>query len=44
MAEAVGYALSQWRELSVFCSDGAVAIDVSVRFSPYRQMALSIPR
>ena len=27
MAEAIGYALSQWRELSVFCSDGAVAID-----------------
>ena len=27
MAEAIGYALSQWRELNVFCSDGAVAID-----------------
>ncbi len=27
MAEAIGYPLSQWRELSVFCSDGAVAID-----------------
>ena len=27
MAEAIGYAQSQWRELSVFCSDGAVAID-----------------
>jgi transposase len=23
----VNYALSQWRELNVFCSDGAVAID-----------------
>jgi len=27
MAEAVQYALSQWQELNVFCSDGAVAID-----------------
>jgi Transposase IS66 family len=27
MAEAIGYALSQWQELNVFCSDGAAAID-----------------
>jgi transposase len=27
MAEAVNYALSQWTELNVFCSDGAVSID-----------------
>lgn len=27
MAEAVNYALSQWQELNVFCSHGAVAID-----------------
>jgi hypothetical protein len=27
MAEAIQYALSQWQELNVFCSDGAVAID-----------------
>jgi transposase len=27
MAEAVQYTLSQWQELNVFCSDGAVAID-----------------
>jgi transposase len=27
MAEAVNYALGQWTELNVFCSDGAVAID-----------------
>jgi transposase len=27
MAEAISYALSQWEELNVFCSDGAVAID-----------------
>ena len=27
MAEAINYALSQWQELNVFCSDGAVAID-----------------
>jgi len=30
MAEAVSYALSQWTELSVFCSDGAVPIDNNV--------------
>jgi len=27
MAEAVNYALSQWQQLSVFCSDGTVGID-----------------
>jgi hypothetical protein len=27
MAEAINYALSQWQEMNVFCSDGAVAID-----------------
>jgi transposase len=27
MAEAISYALSQWPELNVFCSDGAVPID-----------------
>ena len=27
MAEAINYALNQWREMNVFCSDGAVAID-----------------
>jgi transposase len=27
MAEAVQYALSQWQELNVFCSDGAIPID-----------------
>ncbi len=27
LAEAINYALSQWREMNVFCSDGAVAID-----------------
>ncbi len=27
MAEAVNYALGQWEELTVFCSDGAVPID-----------------
>jgi hypothetical protein len=27
MAEALNYALSQWTELNVFCSDGAVSID-----------------
>jgi transposase len=27
MAEAINYALGQWNELNVFCSDGAVPID-----------------
>jgi hypothetical protein len=30
MAEAVNYALGQWAELTVFCSDGAVSIDNNV--------------
>jgi transposase len=30
MAEAMNYALSQWTELNVFCSDGAVSIDNNV--------------
>jgi transposase len=30
MAEAVSYALGQWAELTVFCSDGAVPIDNNV--------------
>ena len=30
MAEAVNYTLSQWPELNVFCSDGAVPIDNNV--------------
>jgi hypothetical protein len=30
MAEAVNYALGQWTELNVFCSDGAVAVDNNV--------------
>jgi transposase len=27
MAEAIQYALSQWQEMNVYCSDGAVSID-----------------
>jgi hypothetical protein len=30
MAEAINYALGQWTELNVFCSDGAVAIDNNI--------------
>jgi transposase len=30
MAEAINYALNQWAELNVFCSDGAVPIDNNV--------------
>jgi len=30
IAEALNYALGQWEELTVFCSDGAVPIDDNV--------------
>ncbi|MGA8437617.1 MAG: IS66 family transposase [Candidatus Sulfotelmatobacter sp.] len=30
MAEAINYALNQWAELNVFCSDGAVPLDNNV--------------
>jgi hypothetical protein len=30
MADAIHYALAQWAELNVFCSDGAVPIDNNV--------------
>jgi transposase len=41
MAEAVNYALSQWTELNVFCSDGAVAIDSNVSEREMKRVVLN---
>ena len=41
MAEAVSYALSQWAELSVFCSDGAVSIDNNVSEREMKRVVLN---
>ncbi len=41
MAEAVGYALSQWEELNVFCSDGAVPIDNNVSEREMKRVVLN---
>jgi hypothetical protein len=41
MTEAVNYTLSQWEELTVFCSDGAVPIDNNVS---EREMKVSVIR
>src|SRR5271157_5102540 len=41
MAEAVNYALSQWPELSVFCSDGAVPIDNNVSEREMKRVVLT---
>jgi hypothetical protein len=41
MAEAVNYALSQWMELNVFCSDGAVAIDNNVSEREMKRVVLN---
>lgn len=41
MAEAVNYALSQWTELNVFCSDGAVAIDNNVSEREMKRVVLN---
>jgi transposase len=41
MAEAVNYALSQWAELSVFCSDGAVSIDNNVSEREMKRVVLN---
>jgi len=41
MAEAVNYALSQWAELNVFCSDGAVAIDNNVSEREMKRVVLN---
>ena len=41
MAEAVNYALSQWVELNVFCSDGAVSIDNNVSEREMKRVVLN---
>jgi transposase len=41
MAEAINYALSQWTELNVFCSDGAVAIDNNVSEREMKRVVLN---
>ncbi len=41
MAEAVGYALAQWKELNVFCTDGAVAIDNNISEREMKRVVLN---
>ena len=41
MAEAINYALSQWMELNVFCSDGAVPIDNNVSEREMKRVVLN---
>jgi len=41
MAEALSYALSQWDELNVFCSDGAVPIDNNVSEREMKRVVLN---
>ena len=41
MAEAVNYALSQWAELNVFCTDGAVPIDNNVSEREMKRVVLN---
>jgi transposase len=41
MAEAIHYALGQWSELNVFCSDGAVPIDNNVSEREMKRVVLN---
>lgn len=41
MAEAINYALAQWTELNVFCSDGAVPIDNNVSEREMKRVVLN---
>src|SRR5260370_12516118 len=41
MAEAINYALGQWNELNVFCSDGAVPIDNNVSEREMKRVVLN---
>ena len=41
MAEAISYALSQWTELNVFCSDGAVPLDNNVSEREMKRVVLN---
>ncbi|WP_321469941.1 IS66 family transposase [uncultured Paludibaculum sp.] len=41
MAEALNYALSQWAELTVFCSDGAVPLDNNISEREMKRVVLN---
>src|SRR6202041_1887812 len=41
MAEAINYALNQWAELNVFCSDGAVPMDNNVSEREMKRVVLN---
>ena len=41
MAEAINYALGQWNELNVFCSDGALPIDNNVSEREMKRVVLN---
>ncbi|MGC4048139.1 MAG: IS66 family transposase [Paludibaculum sp.] len=41
MAEAINYALSQWAELTVFCSDGAVPLDNNISEREMKRVVLN---
>ena len=41
MTDAINYALSQWQELTVFCSDGAVPIDNNVSELEMKRVVLN---
>ena len=41
MAEAVNYTLSQWAELNIFCSDGAVPIDNNISEREMKRVVLN---
>jgi transposase len=41
MAEAINYAVNQWAELNVFCSDGAVPLDNNVSESEMKRIVLN---
>jgi len=41
MAEAVNYMLGQWKELKVFCSDGAVPIDNNISEREMKRVVLN---
>lgn len=41
MAEAISYALSQWAELTVFCTDGAVPLDNNISEREMKRVVLN---
>jgi hypothetical protein len=41
MAEAINYALGQWQELKVFCSDGAIPIDNNISEREMKRVVLN---